>query len=174
MQTDATLGEIFLKAFVLRRVHLISHSVGDAVLIGSSNSADTLHLRGFLTRNGHPHSYLDVQTDPTVQAILDQFGIPGTDIPVLICRRKLALRNPIDSEATACFGLNEVIDRDDVCDLIVVGAGPSGLAAAVYGSASGLGGNIAEAILASGVQPALPTSLSCRNQSSWRRRKSSR
>jgi hypothetical protein len=57
MQTDATLGEIFLKAFVLRRVHLISHSVGDTVLIGSSNSADTLHLRDFLIRNGHPHSY---------------------------------------------------------------------------------------------------------------------
>jgi NADPH-dependent 2,4-dienoyl-CoA reductase/sulfur reductase-like enzyme len=65
--------------------------------------------------------------------------------------RQLALRNPTDSEAASCFGLNEVIDRDDVCDLIVVGAGPSGLAAAVYGGASGLGGNIAEAILASGV-----------------------
>jgi thioredoxin reductase (NADPH) len=138
MQTDVTLGEIFLKAFVLRRVYLISHSVGDAVLIGSSNSADTLRLRGFLTRNGHPHSYLDVETDPTVQTILDQFGIAATDIPVLICRGKLALRNPSNSEAAACFGLNEVIDRDDVCDLIVVGAGPSGLAAAVYGASEGL------------------------------------
>jgi thioredoxin reductase (NADPH) len=138
MQTDAALGEIFLNAFVLRRLYLVSHSVGDAVLIGSSNSAGTLRLRAFLTRNGHPHNYLDVETDPTVQTVLDQFGIPATDIPVLICRGELALRNPTNAEAAACFGLNEVIDRDDVSDLIVVGAGPSGLAAAVYGASEGL------------------------------------
>ena len=138
MQTDVALGEIFLNAFLLRRVFLIANSVGDAVLIGSSHSSDTLRLREFLTRNGHPHAYLDIEADPTVPTILDQFGIPVTDIPVLICQGKQALRNPSNAEAAACFGLNDEIDQGEVCDLIVVGAGPSGLAAAVYGASEGL------------------------------------
>src|SRR5271170_1367110 len=66
MQTDVALGEIFLNAFILRRVYLIAHSFGDAVLVGSSHSGDTLRLREFLTRNGHPHTYLDIETDPNV------------------------------------------------------------------------------------------------------------
>jgi len=138
MQTDVTLGEIFLNAFVLRRVYLIAHSVGDAVLIGSRHSRDTLRLRAFLTRNGHPHSYLDVETDSSVQTILDHFGIPITDIPVLICRGELALRNPTNSEAAACFGLNDEINQAEVSDLVIIGGGPSGLAAAVYGASEGL------------------------------------
>jgi thioredoxin reductase (NADPH) len=138
MQTDVALGEIFLNTFVLRRVYLIAHSVGDAVLIGSRHSRDTLRLRAFLTRNGHPHSYLDVETDSSVQSILDHFGIPVTDIPVLICRGERALRNPSNSEAAACFGLNDEIDQGEVSDLVIVGAGPSGLAAAVYGASEGL------------------------------------
>jgi thioredoxin reductase (NADPH) len=138
MQTDAALGEIFLNAFISRRVYLIANSVGDAVLIGSSHSSDTLRLREFLTRNGHPHTYLDVDADPSVHTILDQFGIPVTDIPVLICRGDVALRNPSNAEAAACFGLNDELDQGEICDLIVVGAGPSGLAAAVYGASEGL------------------------------------
>jgi len=138
MQTDAVLGEIFLRAFMLRRVYLISHSVGDAVLIGSSHSGDTLRLREFLTRNGHPHTYLDVERDPDIQMVLDHFEIRVADIPVLICRGDLVLRNPSNSEAAACFGLNAGINEGEVYDLIVVGAGPSGLAAAVYGASEGL------------------------------------
>ena len=138
MQTDAALGEIFLKAFVLRRVFLISNSVGDAVLIGSNHSSDTLRLREFLARNGQPHSYLDVEVDPDVQTVLDQFEIRIADIPVLICRGTVALRNPSNSEVAACLGLNAGIDQADVSDVVVVGAGPSGLAAAVYGASEGL------------------------------------
>ncbi|HXM59658.1 MAG TPA: FAD-dependent oxidoreductase, partial [Terriglobales bacterium] len=134
----AALGEIFLKAFVLRRVFLISNSVGDAVLIGSNHSSDTLRLREFLARNGQPHSYLDVEVDPDVQTVLDQFEIPIADIPVLICRGTVALRNPSNSEVAACLGLNAGIDQADVSDVVVVGAGPSGLAAAVYGASEGL------------------------------------
>jgi thioredoxin reductase (NADPH) len=137
-QTDATLGEIFLRAFLLRRTYLIAHSAGDALLIGSSHSADTLRLRGFLARNGHPHTYVDVEHDPGFQVILDQFAIGVADIPVLICRGELVLRNPTNAEAAECFGLNEGIDEGAVYDLIVVGAGPSGLAAAVYGASEGL------------------------------------
>jgi thioredoxin reductase (NADPH) len=138
MQTNVALGEIFLRAFVQRRVYLIANSVGDAVLIGSSLSADTLRLRSFLSRNGHPHTYLDVERDPDVQSVLDHFEIRVTDIPVLICRGELVLRNPSNAEAAACFGLNVGIDDQGVYDLIVVGAGPSGLAAAVYGASEGL------------------------------------
>src|SRR5258705_11598107 len=127
MQTDATLGELFLSAFLQRRVYLIAHSVGDALLIGSSHSSDTLRLRAFLTRNSHPHTYIDVEHDPDVEAVLDHFAIRVEDIPVLICRGELVLRNPTDSEAAACFGLNAGIDDGSMNDLIVVGAGPSWL-----------------------------------------------
>jgi thioredoxin reductase (NADPH) len=138
MQTDVALGEIFLTAFILRRVYLIDNAVGDAILIGSSHSGDTLRLREFLTRNGHPHTYIDVESDEDVQATLDHFGVGIADIPVLICRADLVLRNPTNAEAAECFGLNAGIDDKDVYDLIVVGAGPSGLAAAVYGASEGL------------------------------------
>ncbi len=138
MQTDAALGEILLRAFVLRRVFLIENSVGDAVLIGSSHSSDTLRLKNFLARNGHPHTYIDVETDPDIQQVLDHFEIAATDIPVLICRGELVLRNPTNVQAAECFGLNAGIDENAVYDLIVVGAGPSGLAAAVYGASEGL------------------------------------
>jgi thioredoxin reductase (NADPH) len=137
-ETDSALGEIFLRAFLLRRSYLIGHQVGDALLIGSSHSSDTLRLREFLSRNGHPHTYVDVERDPDVQTVLDQFDVKVTDIPVLICRGTLVLRNPSNADAAECFGLNAGIDEGEVYDLIVVGAGPSGLAAAVYGASEGL------------------------------------
>jgi thioredoxin reductase (NADPH) len=138
METDTALGEIFLNAFLLRRVYQISNSLGDAVLVGSNHSSDTLRLRGFLTRNGQPHTYLDVDSDPSVQAVLDQFAVPVAEIPVLICRGTRALRNPTNSEAADCLELNAGINQGDVSDMVVVGAGPSGLAAAVYGASEGL------------------------------------
>ena len=93
-----------------------------------------MRLRGFLSRNGHPFTYVDVEKDPDVQSMLDHFGVRVNEIPVLICRGELVLRNPTNAEAAACFGLNQGIDEAEVYDLIVVGAGPSGLAAAVYGA----------------------------------------
>lgn len=138
MQNDVALGEMFLRAFILRRVYLIENKVGDAILIGSTNSSDTLRLRGFLSRNGHPYTYVDVEKDSDVQSMLDHFGVRVEDIPVLVCRSELVLRNPSNAEAAACFGLNAGIDEGEVYDLIVVGAGPSGLAAAVYGASEGL------------------------------------
>jgi thioredoxin reductase (NADPH) len=138
MQTDAALGELLLRAFLLRRSFLIDQSAGDALLVGSSHSSDTLRLREFLTRNGHPHHYIDLDRDADVQAVLDHFAVRAADIPVLICRGELVLRNPTNAEAAECFGLNEGIDEAVVYDLIVVGAGPAGLAAAVYGASEGL------------------------------------
>jgi len=138
IQTDAELSEIFLRAFLLRRTHLIAHTSGDVLLVGSSHSADTLRLKGFLTRNGHPHAYIDVDRDPGVQEILDHFGIRLEEIPVLICRGRRVLRNPSNAEAADCLGFNVPIEAGTVHDLIVVGAGPAGLAAAVYAASEGL------------------------------------
>ena len=138
MATDVELGELMLRTFLLRRVYLIDHSVGDAALIGSAHSPRTLQLREFLQRNGHPYCYVDVERQPNVQEVLDQFNVKVSDIPVLICRGDVVLRNPTIEEAAECFGLNASIDQGAVYDLIVVGAGPSGLAAGVYGASEGL------------------------------------
>jgi thioredoxin reductase (NADPH) len=138
VQTDTEIGEIVLRAFVERRVGLIARAMGDVVLIGSRHSADTLRLKEFLARNGHPHAYLDVDEDVIVQACLDRFGITTADIPVLICHDRPALRNPSNEEVAACLGFNADIDDNQIHDVIVVGAGPSGLAAAVYAASEGL------------------------------------
>jgi len=138
VQTDAELGEILMRAFILRRVELISASVGDVVLIGSTHSADTLRIKEFLMRNGHPYSNINLEDDPDVQNLLDSFQVLASEIPVLICRGQLVLRNPGNQEIADCLGFNESIDQTQVRDLVVIGAGPSGLAAAVYGASEGL------------------------------------
>jgi len=138
VQTDSELSDIFLHAFILRRVELIARGVGDIVLIGSSHSLDTFRIKEFLTRNYQPYSYVDLERDADVQNLLDQFQVEITELPVMICRRKVVLRNPTNQEIVDCLGFNESIDRTHVRDMIVVGAGPAGLAAAVYGASEGL------------------------------------
>ncbi|HET7285756.1 MAG TPA: FAD-dependent oxidoreductase [Nitrososphaeraceae archaeon] len=138
VQTDAELSGILMRAFILRRVELIAAGVGDIVLVGSTYSAGTLRIKEFLMRNGHPYSYIDLERDPDVQNLLDGFQVSASEIPVLICRGQLALRNPSNQEIADCLGFNESIDQTNVRDLIIVGAGPSGLAAAVYGASEGL------------------------------------
>ncbi len=138
VQTDSELSDILMRAFILRRIELIAHQVGDAVLIGSNHSADTLRIKEFLTRNGYPHAYVDLARDHDVQQLLDRFRVALADIPVVICRGQSVLRNPTNREIADCLGFNEAIDRTHVRDLVVVGAGPSGLAAAVYGASEGL------------------------------------
>jgi thioredoxin reductase (NADPH) len=138
VQTDPELSDIFLRAFVMRRVALVSTTLGDMVLIGSSHSADTLRIREFLSRNGHPFAYLDIDRDSDVQSVLDHFAVRVDEIPVLICRGTRVLRNPSNAETAACLGLNADVDETAVVDVIVVGAGPSGLAAAVYAASEGL------------------------------------
>jgi thioredoxin reductase (NADPH) len=138
MQSDAELGEILTRAFILRRVELVAAGVGDVVLIGSTHSADTLRIKEFLMRNGHPYSYIDLERDPDVQNLLDSFHLAANEIPVVICRGKVVLRNPSKQQIADCLGFNESIDQTHVRDLVVIGAGPSGLAAAVYGASEGL------------------------------------
>src|SRR6476619_7098635 len=138
IQTDGELSDILMRAFILRRVELIAAGVGDIVLIGSTYSADTLRIKEFLMRNGHPNSYIDLERDPDVQNLLDTFQISANEIPVLICRGQLVLRNPSNQQIADCLGFNESVDQTHVRDLVVIGAGPSGLAAAVYGASEGL------------------------------------
>ena len=92
VQTDAELGEVLMRAFILRRVELVAAGMGDVVLVGSTHSAGTLRIKEFLMRNGHPYSYIDVERNPDVQNLLDGFHISASEIPVVICRGHLVLR----------------------------------------------------------------------------------
>ena len=138
VQTDSELSEILMRAFLLRRVQLIARGLGDVVLVGSTHCAGTLRIKEFLTRNGHPHTYLDLDRDAGVQDLLDRFRVGVADIPVVICRCTVVLRNPTNQQIAECLGFNDAIDRTHLRDLVVVGAGPAGLAAAVYAASEGL------------------------------------
>ena len=127
-----------MRAFILRRVELVTAGVGDVVLIGSTHSAGTHRIKEFLMRNGHPYTFIDLELDPDVQNLLDSFHITASEIPVVICRGKVVLRNPNNQEIAVCLGFNEAIDQTQARDLVIIGAGPSGLAAAVYGASEGL------------------------------------
>ena len=138
VQTDAELSEIFVRAFLLRRARLIAGGFGDVVLVGSNHSSDTLRIKEFLTRNAHPYSTIDPDSDPDVQHLLDRFQFSIDEIPVLICRGKTVLRNPTNREIADCLGFNDSVDQKHARDVVIVGAGPSGLAAAVYAASEGL------------------------------------
>ena len=135
---DAELSEIFMRAFILRRVELINRGFGNVILLGSRHSAQTLRLREFLTRNAHPHTYVDLDTDTASQDLLDHFHVTLEEIPVVICNNRTVLRSPSIQELAKCLGLNAHIVASEVEDLVIVGAGPSGLAAAVYAASEGL------------------------------------
>ena len=138
VQNDAELSEIVMRAFILRRIELIANGFGDVVVIGSVHCAGTLRVKEFLTRNGHPFAYVDLDQDTAAQELLDRFNITAADVPVLICRGDAVLRNPGNQQIAECLGFNEAIDRAHARDLVIVGAGPAGLAAAVYGASEGL------------------------------------
>jgi thioredoxin reductase (NADPH) len=138
VQTDAELGEIVMRAFILRRAELIARGVGDVVLVGSSHSSGTLRIKEFLTRNGHPYTYIDLDHDAGVQDLLDRFEVGVAEVPVLICRGEIVLRDPSNQEIAECLGFNAAIDPLHVRDVLILGAGPAGLSAAVYGASEGL------------------------------------
>jgi thioredoxin reductase (NADPH) len=140
LQTDAELSEIFMRAFILRRVVLLDRGFGDVVVLGSQFSPRTLQVREFLSRNAHPYTYLDLDTDEVSQEALDRWKISADDVPVVICRGEAVLRNPTNAEIADCIGFNEAIDVDEshIRDVVIVGAGPAGLGAAVYAASEGL------------------------------------
>jgi len=138
VQTDAELGDIMLRAFILRRIEMITQGGGDVLLLGSNHSAGTLRVKEFLTRNGHPYAFLDLDEDAGVEELLRQFDVSPEDIPVLIYQGATVLRNPSNAEIAEGLGYNEGIDSTQLRDVVVVGAGPAGLAAAVYAASEGL------------------------------------
>jgi thioredoxin reductase (NADPH) len=135
---DAEMSEILMRAFILRRLALITKNFGNVILMGSRHSADTLRLREFLGRNGYPYTYVDLDTDQTSQELLDRFEVKLEEIPVVICDGRTVLRNPSTPELAQCLGMNTEMDSSQVRDVIIIGAGPAGLGAAVYAASEGL------------------------------------
>jgi thioredoxin reductase (NADPH) len=135
---DPELSEITMRAFILRRLELISHHLGNVIIMGSRHSADTLRLREFLSRNNYPHTYVDLDKDKDSQELLDRFHVTIDEVPIVICDGTRVLKNPSTPKLADCLGLNVEVDGSQAKDVIIVGAGPAGLAAAVYAASEGL------------------------------------
>jgi thioredoxin reductase (NADPH) len=133
---DSAFGELVLRAYLIRRSILIGLGAGLRI-VGSRYSPDTRRLRDFAARNRLPYRWLDLETDPSAEALLSQFGVAPEETPIVIVGPQL-LRNPANAELAAAIGLPAPVTPDGGCDLLVVGSGPAGLSAAVYGASEGL------------------------------------
>jgi thioredoxin reductase (NADPH) len=138
VQRDLELSEVLMRAFILRRIGLLSQATNDMVLLGSRHSAGTQRIREFLSRNGQPFTYQDVEVDPSVQVLLDRFHVGVDEVPVIICQGGHVLKNPTIDMLASAAGLSPELDATKLRDVVIVGAGPAGLAAAVYGASEGL------------------------------------
>lgn len=145
IQTDAEISEMLMTALIHRRVALEAEGIGDALLIGSSGSAATLNIKEFLTRNRHPFTYLDLDRDADVHDVLGRFHVDPADVPVVICRGGAVLKRPSNQEIADRLGFNARIDKNNLRDVVIVGGGPAGLAAAVYAASEGLDALVIEA-----------------------------
>src|SRR6202021_2559495 len=137
---EAELGERIMRALILRRVGLIETGAGGPVIVGSVDNRDVLRLEGFLVRNGHPHQLLDPKTDPGAQTLIERFHIDPRELPIVVCPNGDFLRNPSENQLARCIGLVKPIDPQTIYDVVIVGAGPAGLAASVYAASEGLSG----------------------------------
>ena len=140
---EPDIGEIIMRAFILRRVGLLQHQTAGVTLVGPAHVADMARLNGFLTRNTYPHRVIDTEADGGAAGFLGAFAIAAADLPVVLCDGKV-LRNPTNARLADCLGLTLHVDPTDVADVVVVGAGPAGLAAAVYAASEGLSTLIVE------------------------------
>ncbi len=135
---EAELGERVMRALILRRVGLIERGAGGPVIVGRAENGDVLRLQSFLRRNGHPHQRLNPETDPEAKALIERFHVDPGQLPIVLCPGGELLRNPSENELARCIGLVGPIDPKRVYDVAIVGAGPAGLAAAVYAGSEGL------------------------------------
>jgi thioredoxin reductase (NADPH) len=135
---EAALGERIMRALILRRVGLLETGGGGPVIVGNPGDADVLRLVNFLRRNGHPHQELDPDTDSCAQTLVDRFQVTDDELPIVLCPGGQMLRNPSESVLARCIGLVGPIDPDRLYDVVIVGAGPAGLATAVYAGSEGL------------------------------------
>ncbi|HEY0626117.1 MAG TPA: FAD-dependent oxidoreductase [Allosphingosinicella sp.] len=150
IEAEPDIGEIIMRAFILRRVGLMRYAQGGVVLIGSGRSGDTLRIQRFLSRNGYPHRMLDTDADPDAEGFVSCLDLSEDQLPVVVLPEKALLRNPPTPELADALGLTESFDPDRIYDLTVVGAGPAGLAAAVYGASEGLDTIVVEAMAPGG------------------------
>src|ERR1051326_1669461 len=135
---EAELGEKIMHALILRRVGLLQEGIGGPVIIGRADNGDVLRLVGFLARNGHPRQQLDPAIDPEARAVIERFHIAAHELPIVLCPNGELLRNPTEGVLARCIGLVRAMDPNKVYDAAIVGAGPAGLAAAVYAASEGL------------------------------------
>ena len=135
---EAELGERILRGFILRRVGLIERGAGGPVIVGRAGDADVLRLENFLARNGHPRQRLDPEVDAGARTLLERFQIGPHELPIVLCPNGTFLRNPSEGDLARCLGLVSAIDAAKPYDVAIVGAGPAGLAAAVYAASEGL------------------------------------
>jgi thioredoxin reductase (NADPH) len=135
---EAELGERIMRALILRRVGLLESGVGGPVIVGRADHPDVLRLAGFLARNGQPHHELDPDADASARTLVESFHVDASELPIVVCTNGRMLRNPSEVELAGCLGLVRAIDPTRRYDVAIVGAGPAGLAAAVYGASEGL------------------------------------
>jgi thioredoxin reductase (NADPH) len=135
---EVELGERIMRALILRRVGLLETGAGGPVIIGRPQSGDVVRLEGFLRRNGHPHQFLNSEADAEAKALIERFHVDLSQLPIVLCPGGQLLRNPGETELARCIGLVGPIDPNRVYDVVVVGAGPAGLATAVYATSEGL------------------------------------
>jgi thioredoxin reductase (NADPH) len=135
---EAELGERIMRALILRRMGLLETGAGGPVIVGRAENGDVLRLEGFLRRNGHPRQMLDPETDSEARALIERFHVDPGQLPIVLCPNGQLLRNPSEPELARCIGLVGPIDPDRVYDVAIVGAGPAGLATAVYAASEGL------------------------------------
>lgn len=135
---SAEIGEIIMRALILRRVGLIEAGGSGCVLIGSPREPQLLRLQEFLIRNGYPMTFLDSEADAEGQDLIKQFGVSPDDLPLMLCPNGAVLKRPNDADAAACLGITTVLDPTEIYDVAVIGAGPAGLATAVYAASEGL------------------------------------
>jgi thioredoxin reductase (NADPH) len=135
---EADLGERIMRAMILRRVGLLETGAGGPVIVGRAEDGNVLRLEGFLRRNGHPHMRLDPENDDEAKALIERFNIGTGHLPIVLCPGGQLLRNPGDVELARCIGLVGPIDPSRTFDVAVIGAGPAGLATAVYAGSEGL------------------------------------
>jgi thioredoxin reductase (NADPH) len=135
---EAEVGERIMRALILRRVGLLETGAGGPVIVGHTGDGDVLRLEGFLARNGHPRQRLDPETDAEARALIERFHVDPGQLPIVLCPNGELLRNPGEVELARCIGMVGPIDPDRVYDVAIVGAGPAGLATAVYAASEGL------------------------------------
>jgi len=135
---EAELGERIMRALILRRVGLLEINVGGPVIVGKEGDVDVLRLETFLSRNGHPHQRLDPEADADARALIERFHVAPEELPIVLCPDGRLLRNPTEGSLARCLGLVGPIDPQRLFDVAVIGAGPAGLATAVYAASEGL------------------------------------